>query len=34
MAFAAIIDVSVIMTLDVRDFSRYRLADGSAFEIL
>ena len=23
-----------IMTLDVRDFSRYRLADGRAFEIL
>jgi hypothetical protein len=34
MPFAAIIDVSVIMTLDVRDFSRYRLADGRAFEIL
>ncbi len=34
MAFAAIIDVSVIMTLDVRDFSRYRLTDGRAFEIL
>ena len=26
--------VTTIMTLDVRDFSRYRLADGRAFEIL
>jgi uncharacterized protein len=26
--------VVTIMTLDVRDFSRYRLADGRAFEIL
>ncbi len=26
--------VAAIMTLDVRDFSRYRLADGRAFEIL
>ena len=26
--------VNRIMTLDVRDFSRYRLADGRAFEIL
>lgn len=26
--------VSRIMTLDVRDFSRYRLPDGRAFEIL
>ena len=26
--------VTRIMTLDVRDFSRYRLADGRAFEIL
>ena len=26
--------VSTIMTLDVRDFSRYRLPDGRAFEIL
>ena len=26
--------VLTIMTLDVRDFSRYRLADGRAFEIL
>ena len=26
--------VTKIMTLDVRDFSRYRLADGRAFEIL
>lgn len=26
--------VSAILTLDVRDFSRYRLPDGSAFEIL
>ena len=34
MAFAAIIDVSVMMTLDVHDFPRYRLDDGRAFEIL
>lgn len=26
--------VNRIMTLDVRDFTRYRLADGRAFEIL
>ena len=26
--------VTTVMTLDVRDFSRYRLADGRAFEIL
>ena len=26
--------VAAIMTLDIRDFSRYRLADGRAFEIL
>lgn len=26
--------VTTIMTLDVRDFSRYRLADGRAFEIV
>ena len=26
--------INRIMTLDVRDFSRYRLADGRAFEIL
>lgn len=26
--------VAVILTLDVRDFSRYRLSDGRAFEIL
>ena len=26
--------VNRIMTMDVRDFSRYRLADGRAFEIL
>lgn len=26
--------VLTIMTLDVRDFSRYRLADGRAFEVL
>lgn len=26
--------ITRIMTLDVRDFSRYRLADGRAFEIL
>ena len=28
------IGVLTIMTLDIRDFSRYRLADGRAFEIL
>jgi len=26
--------VTTVMTTDVRDFSRYRLADGRAFEIL
>ncbi|MEO6279560.1 PIN domain-containing protein [Roseateles sp.] len=26
--------VTQVMTMDVRDFSRYRLADGRAFEIL
>jgi predicted nucleic acid-binding protein len=26
--------VTQIMTMDVRDFSRYRLPDGRAFEIL
>lgn len=26
--------VTTILTLDVRDFSRYRLPDGRAFEIL
>ena len=26
--------VTAVMTLDVRDFSRYRLSDGQAFEIL
>ena len=26
--------VSRVMTMDVRDFSRYRLADGRAFELL
>jgi hypothetical protein len=26
--------VNRIMTLDVRDFSRYRLPDGQAFEVL
>jgi uncharacterized protein len=31
---AAETGVSAILTLDVRDFSRYRLPDGSAFEIL
>lgn len=31
---AADVDVVRIMTLDVRDFSRYRLPDGRAFEIL
>ncbi len=27
-------NVTAIMTLDVRDFSRYRLSDGQAFELL
>ncbi|MEY2954028.1 MAG: hypothetical protein RLZZ401_2115 [Pseudomonadota bacterium] len=31
---AAETGVRRIMTMDVRDFSRYRLADGQAFEIL
>jgi predicted nucleic acid-binding protein len=31
---AAETGVRRIMTLDVRDFSRYRLPDGQAFEIL
>jgi uncharacterized protein len=31
---AAQTDIRAIMTLDVRDFSRYRLPDGRAFEIL
>jgi hypothetical protein len=31
---AAQTDIRTIMTLDVRDFSRYRLPDGRAFEIL
>ena len=31
---AADTGVTTIMTLDVRDFSRYRLPDGRAFEIL
>ena len=31
---AAQTDIRAIMTLDVRDFSRYRLPDGQAFEIL
>lgn len=31
---AAQTGVNRIMTLDVRDFSRYRLPDGRAFEIL
>ena len=31
---AAQTDIRAIMTLDVRDFSRYRLPDGEAFEIL
>jgi len=26
--------ITRIMTLDVRDFSRYRLPDGQAFEII
>ena len=26
--------ITEVMTLDVRDFSRYRLPDGRAFEIL
>lgn len=33
-AVAAQTDIRSIMTLDVRDFSRYRLPDGQAFEIL
>ena len=31
---AADTDVTTVMTMDVRDFSRYRLPDGRAFEIL
>lgn len=31
---AAETNVTQVMTLDVRDFSRYRLPDGRAFEIL
>jgi hypothetical protein len=31
---AAETEIRTIMTLDVRDFSRYRLPDGRAFEIL
>ncbi|WP_048440828.1 type II toxin-antitoxin system VapC family toxin [Caenimonas sp. SL110] len=31
---AAQTDIRTIMTLDIRDFSRYRLPDGQAFEIL
>ena len=31
---AADTGINTIMTLDVRDFSRYRLPDGRAFEIL
>jgi predicted nucleic acid-binding protein len=31
---AAQTSIRTIMTLDVRDFSRYRLPDGKAFEIL
>lgn len=31
---AAETEIRAIMTLDVRDFSRYRLPDGRAFEIL
>jgi hypothetical protein len=34
MAFALKVDARATVTLDVRDFSRYRLADGRAFEIL
>jgi predicted nucleic acid-binding protein len=26
--------IARVMTMDVRDFSRYRLADGRSFEIL
>lgn len=26
--------VTTVMTMDVRDFSRYRLPDGRAFELL
>ena len=31
---AAETNVTAVMTLDVRDFSRYRMPDGRAFEIL
>ena len=31
---AAQCDVARVITLDVRDFSRYRLPDGRSFEIL
>jgi hypothetical protein len=31
---AAQTEIRAIMTLDVRDFSRYRLPDGRGFEIL
>ncbi len=34
VCLAADTGVTTIMTLDVRDFSRYRLADGRAFDIL
>jgi predicted nucleic acid-binding protein len=34
VALAEQTGVTSVMTLDVRDFSRYRLADGRAFEIL
>jgi uncharacterized protein len=31
---AADTGVTTVMTLDVRDFSRYRLPDGRSFDIL
>lgn len=31
---AADTDVTTVMTMDIRDFSRYRLPDGRAFQIL
>jgi len=34
MAFALKVDAHAIVTSDVRDFSRYRPADGRTFQIL
>lgn len=31
---AAQLQVTQVMTMDVRDFSRYRLPDGRAFKVL